>query len=105
MKALAGTISSGRRLFRLGKTRLSQPIHVKRTLLMWIFTVAKGLNSPEPKSKKIEITQPGRKDCISGFEDLTRYENRKVKQQFRFNRIRSVPNDTPSHGRLPVNKF
>lgn len=58
----------------------------------------------QPKSKKVEFDQPGKKDCISGYEDLTRFENRKVKQQFRFNRIRSVPNDTPSHGRLPVSQ-
>ncbi len=59
----------------------------------------------QPKSKKVEFDQPSKKDCISGYEDLTRFENRKVKQQFRFNRIRSVPNDTPSHGRLPVSQI
>lgn len=42
--------------------------------------------------------------CTSGYENLTRYTNEKNKQQFRFNRVRSVPSTTPSHGKLPVLK-
>jgi hypothetical protein len=39
--------------------------------------------------------------CVSGRENLPSTEP-KLKQQFRFNRVRLVPSDQPAEGHLPV---
>ena len=38
--------------------------------------------------------------CISGRENIN--TEPKLKQQFRYNRVRVVPNDQPAQGHLPV---
>lgn len=48
------------------------------------------------------LLQSTKTSCISGRENLTTNVD-KPKQQFRYNRVRLVPDDWPEHGRREVN--
>ncbi len=50
-----------------------------------------------------ETSEKKKLSCTSGRENLDANSNQKLVQQFRYNRVRSVPSDRPTQGHLPVN--